>query len=411
MTNDIRRHLIKSFGASAALAALPGMAAATGQAAEPALARPAPSANTAPPPASGGFVSSTREGPLELFNLIEIEAQAARVIPAGAFSYIAGGAGDEWTMRENRAAFNRQLIVPRVLSGKGTPDLRTQILGTAITSPVIITPVAAHGLAHASAEAGTARAAAAAGTILGVSTVSTLNLEQVARAAAGPKWFQLYMLQDTDYSAQLLRRARAAGYRAIVLTVDTTVVGNREDGLRQRFQFPLQPGNLLGDDPSAPIPPARRTFAHKIDQKTIEFVIRESGLPVIIKGISHPDDAIKAIAAGAAAIQVSNHGGRQLDGAPAAYTVLPTIAKAVNGSVPIIFDSGIRRGQDVFKALASGADVVAIGRPVLYGLALGGWQGVQSVLELLNRELAMTMQLAGVETVAEIRGAVLQAGV
>lgn len=386
MTNDTRRRVL------ATLAALPAVASAAPQAAEPALATPQP----------------LQHGPLELINLIEIEAQAAKLLPPGPFSYIARGAGDEWTLRDNRNAFNRQLIIPRVLTGEGPPDLRTQILGTPIASPVIVSPVAAHGLAHASAEAGTARGAAAAGTILGVSTVSTLKLEQVMAAADGPKWFQLYMLQDVDYSAQLLRRARAAGYKAIVLTTDTTVVGNREDGVRQRFQFPLQPGNLLGDDPLAPIPPARQAFAVKIDQKTIEFAIRESGLPVIVKGINHPADALKAIEAGAAGIQVSNHGGRQLDGAPGAFSLLPAVAKAVNRRVPIIFDSGIRRGQDVFKALASGADVVAIGRPVLYGLALGGAQGVQAVLQHLNRELSMTMQLAGAQTVEQIKTTQLQ---
>jgi len=408
MTNSTRRDLLKAVTSTAALAALPAVAATSLQA-EPALARPgqAPAAATSP----GEFVVSRTEAPLDLINLIDIETRASRVLAPGAFSYIAGGAGDEWTLRENRNAFNRQLIVPRVLSGKAAPDLRTQILGTAIASPIIITPVAAHGLAHLTAEAGTARGAAAAGTILGVSTVSTLALEQVAAAAAGPKWFQLYMLQDVAYSAKLLRRAKAAGYRAIVLTADTTVVGNREDSLRQRFQFPLQPGNLLGDDPAAPIPLARRTFESRLDRKTIEFAIRESGLPVIVKGINHPDDALLAIDAGAAAIQVSNHGGRQLDGAPGAFSVLPAVAKAVNQRVKIIFDSGVRRGQDVFKALASGADVVAVGRPVIYGLALGGWQGVRSVLELLNRELSMTMQLAGVHTVADIRATALQPAV
>ena len=405
MTDSTRRHLLKAVTSTAALAVLPAVAATSPQA-EPALAR------SAPPPASTTFTSefpvSRAEAPLDLINLIEIETQASKVIAPGAFSYIAGGAGDEWTLRENRNAFNRQLIVPRILSGKAAPDLRTHILGTAIASPIIITPVAAHGLAHASAEAGTARGAAAVGTIMGVSTLSTLDLEQVAAAAAGPKWFQLYMLQDVAYSAKLLRRARAAGYRAIVLTADTTVVGNREDSLRQRFQFPLQAGNLLGDDPNMPIPAARRAFETRLDRKTIEFAIRESGLPVIVKGVSHPDDALMAIEAGAAAIQVSNHGGRQLDGAPGAFSVLPAVAKAVNKRVPIIFDSGVRRGQDAFKAIASGADVVAIGRPVIYGLALGGWQGVRSVLELINRELGMTMQLAGVQTVAEIRATALQ---
>ena len=407
MTNSTRRDLLRAVTSTATLAALPAVAATSLQA-EPALAGPgqAPAAATSP----GEFIVSRTEAPLDLINLIDIETRASRVLAPGAFSYIAGGAGDEWTLRENRNAFNRQLIVPRVLSGKTAPDLRTQILRTAIVSPIIITPVAAHGLARITAEAGTARGAAAAGTILGVSTVSTLALEQVA-AAAGPKWFQLYMLQDVAYSAKLLRRARAAGYRAIVLKADTTVVGNREDSLRQRFQFPLQPGNLLGDDPAAPIPLARRTFESRLDRKTIEFAIRESGLPVIVKGINHPDDALLAIDAGAAAIQVSNHGGRQLDGAPGAFSVLPAVAKAVNQRVPIIFDSGVRRGQDVFKALASGADVVAVGRPVIYGLALGGWQGVRSVLELLNRELSMTMQLAGVHTVADIRATALQPAV
>lgn len=402
MTNDARRNLIKSFTAGAALAGLPGVAGAASQAAEPALASFSHAA-------AEEFATSSAERPIALINLIDIEAQAAKVIPPGAFSYISGGAGDEWTMRENRAAFNRQLIIPRVLSGKGPPDLRTQILGTHIASPIVITPVAAHGLAHVSAEAGTARGAGVAGTILGVSTVSTLNLEQVAAAAAGPKWFQLYMLQDVEYSAQLLRRAKAAGYKAVVLTIDNTVVGNREDGARRQFQFPLQPGNLVGDDPWAPLPPARRAFAVRIDRKTIEFAIRESGLPVIVKGVNHPADALMALEAGAAAIQVSNHGGRQLDGAPAAFSALPAVARAVAGRAPIIFDSGVRRGQDVFKAIASGADVVAIGRPVLYGLALGGWQGVRSVLEHLNRELSMTMQLAGAQTVADIKATPLQA--
>ncbi|WP_204329435.1 alpha-hydroxy-acid oxidizing protein [Rhizobium leguminosarum] len=230
---------------------------------------------------------------------------------------------------------------------------------------------------------------------------------QVASASTGPKWFQLYLQTDDGVNRELLSRAKAAGYKAIVLTVDSTATGNREADARNKFVFPLPFGNLVSKGTGGDIHALNASFARKIDAKSVEFVIRESGLPVIVKGISHPDDALLAISAGASAIQISNHGGRQLDGSPATFTVLPAIAKAIDRKVPIIFDSGIRRGQDVFKALASGADVVGLGRPVYYGLALGGWKGVLSVLELINKELSMVMQLAGAQTVEDIKGSML----
>ncbi|WP_346657581.1 alpha-hydroxy-acid oxidizing protein [Bradyrhizobium sp. 149] len=324
-------------------------------------------------------------------------------MPEGGFGYIAGGAGDEWTLRENRAAFERKQIMPRVLTGKGPVDLSSQILGISISSPVVICPMGGQGLAHATAEAGMAMGAAASNTIMALSTVSTLSMEQVATASSGPKWFQLYLQADDGVNRDLLRRAKAAGYRAIVLTVDSTATGNREADARNNFVFPLPFGNLVRKGTGGDIHALNAKFALNINPRSIEFVRNESGLPVIVKGISHPDDALLAINAGAAAIQVSNHGGRQLDGSPATFTVLPAIAKAVDRKVPIILDSGVRRGQDVFKALAFGADVVGLGRAAYYGLALGGWKGVRSVLELLNKELSMVMQLAGAQTVEDIK--------
>ncbi len=392
MTHDSRRDFLKSAAiGSAALAVNPGPIGA-------ALAADAPHIAYA-----GGYKASTAVTALELLDLIEIEPRAAKVIPKGGFGYISGGAGDEWTLRENRLAFERTQIVPRVLTGKGPVDLRTSILDIPIASPVIVCPMGGQGLAHVTAEAGSAMGTAAGKTIMTLSTVSTLSMEEVAAASDGPKWFQLYLQRDDGINRELLRRARAAGYKAIVLTVDSTATGNREADARNNFVFPLPFGNLVQKNAGGDVHALNANFALKIDPKSIEFVVRESGLPVIVKGISHPEDARLAIRAGAAAIQVSNHGGRQLDGSPATFTVLPAIAKAVDRQVPIILDSGIRRGQDVFKALASGADVVGLGRPVFYGLALGGWKGVQSVLALLNKELAMVMQLAGAASVEDIK--------
>ena len=398
MPNDQRRDFLRSIAVgSTLLAASEWGMSATATAAE------------APPKIAytGGYKASMTVRDLDGADLLDIEQQASKVIPKGGFGYIAGGAGDEWTLRENRSAFERRQIVPRVLTGKGPVDMRTEILGIALPSPVIVCPMGGQGLAHVSAEAGMARGAAAARTIMTLSTVSTLSMEQVADASTGPLWFQLYMQKDEGLNRDLLRRARAAGYKAIVLTVDSTATGNREADLRNKFVFPLPFGNLVSKGSGGDIHALNANFALKLDPASVEFAMKESGLPVIVKGISHPDDALLAISAGASAIQISNHGGRQLDGGPATFTVLPGIAKAVNRKVPIIFDSGIRRGQDVFKALASGADIVGLGRPAYYGLALGGWKGVHSVLDLLNTELGMVMQLAGAQTVGEIKGTVL----
>ncbi|MEO6278698.1 alpha-hydroxy-acid oxidizing protein [Roseateles sp.] len=395
--HDSRRNFLKSAALGSALAA----SSSTG------LVASAWAAQTPKVAYTGGYKAGSAVRALKLNDLLEIEKQAAQILPKGGFDYIAGGAGDEWTLRENRLAFERRQIMPRVLTGKGAVDLHAEILGIRIASPVVVCPMGGQGLAHVTAEAGMAMGAAAADTIMALSTVSTLSMEQVASVSSAPKWFQLYLQKDEGVNRELLRRAKAAGYKAIVLTVDSTATGNREADARNNFTFPLPFGNLVSGTGGGDVHALNADFALRIDARSVEFVIKETGLPVIVKGISSPDDALLAIRAGAAAIQVSNHGGRQLDGGPATFTVLPAIAKAVDRRVPIILDGGIRRGQDVFKALASGADIVGLGRPAYYGLALGGWKGVQSVLDLLNKELHMVMQLAGAETVEDVKKTLL----
>lgn len=341
--------------------------------------------------------------PLQLVNLLELEALAAQVIPAPGFDYIVGGAGAEQTLAENRASFERRFVTQRVLTGKVVDSTATRLLGIPLASPIIVAPMGGQAIAHLSAEAGTARGAHAAGTLMTVSTVSTLSLEAVASASTGPKWFQLYLTRDPGFNRELIERAVEAGYQAIVLTVDVPVGGLRERCIRHGFAYPAiaQPHNFL--DLQGQPRGVERTFEPCLDQRSLDFVRQYSPLPLIVKGIASALDAQVALDAGVDGLQVSNHGGRQLDGTPAAFEVLPSVATAVQGRVPIIFDSGIRRGLDVFKALAAGADVVALGRPVLYGLALGGWQGVESVLNHINGELRAVMQLAGAATISDIQ--------
>lgn len=354
------------------------------------------------------FHTSTAEKPLKIIDIDTLKREAKKLIPRGAFGYIRGGAGDERTMRRNTKAFDRKMIVPRVLADLEKPELQTTIFDTGIRLPVIMAPVAAHGLANEEAEPGTARGVAAAGSILTISSYSGKSIEEIAAAAPGaPQWFQLYMSKDDGVNRHLLDRAKAAGVKAIVLTADATVGGNREADLRNRFAFPLPLANLAGDDQGKgrSIAQIYAQALQKIAPDDIGKIAAYTGLPVIVKGIQSPEDAMLAIGAGASGIYVSNHGGRQLDGGPASFEVLRPVAEAVDKRVPVIFDSGIRRGQHVFKALADGADVVAIGRPAIYGLAVGGWEGVVSVFDFFYRELAMVMQLAGTKTVGDIKNA------
>ncbi|MBQ3038978.1 MAG: alpha-hydroxy-acid oxidizing protein [Alphaproteobacteria bacterium] len=358
------------------------------------------------------YNAPTNVNPIEIIDVNELEARASMVIPRGGFDYIAGGAESEKTLQRNVSAFDDLDIVPRVLRGVDKPDLKTSVLGIDISLPVIIAPAAAHGLAHISAEAGTARGAAVVDTIMAISNYASSSLRDIAVAGGGaPQWFQLYLSKDDAFNRQIVRLAESLGMRAIVLTVDAPVGGNRFRDAKNDFKFPLALPNVAkksGDTKGQGIGAIFAAAQNRFASDTVRYVKSFTRLPVIVKGIQHPDDADAAIAAGADAVWVSNHGGRQLDGAPASIEVLPEIAARVNKRVPIIFDSGIRNGTHIFKAIAAGADVVAIGRPVIYALSLGGWMGVVSLFDYLKQDLSRVMTLAGAQTVEDIKNTELR---
>jgi L-lactate oxidase len=348
--------------------------------------------------AASGYAAPIEVKAIEIINLRDLEAAAQKVIPPGGFGYISSAAGDEWTKRENEAAFKRVTIAPRYLSGYAGADRSTMLLGTKLAMPIALSPMAAHAMAHATAEAGSAKGTGAAGALYIAGSLSSIPLEEIAQADPGAKWFQIYLPADRGLAREILLRAKAAGYLAIVLTIDTVVGSNRETDRRNHFRWMQPPGNYPGVSGGYAQSPTKRD----LDWDDVEFIQKTTGLPVLLKGVMTPELAVAAVEHGCAGFQVSNHGGRQLDDVSATFTVLPHIAEAVRGRAVIILDGGVRRGQDVFKALASGANAVAIGRPALYGLALGGWMGVQAVFQHLDGELEMTMRLAGARTISEI---------
>jgi lactate oxidase len=341
---------------------------------------------------------------LRIVNTFELEGMAEKILPKGGFDYIQSGSGAEWTKRENLRAMAETSIEPHFLSGVLKPDLSTTILGAKLPFPIIVPPMGSHGRAHVSKEIGTAQGVAATGTLMVLSTVSNNSLEEVAEAYPGPKWMQLYLPADRGVARELILRAKAAGYLAFVPTIDTTTAYPRETNIRNNFQTPLSLGRGNAPRGEPDLAKAARMMASKRDLNWDDmlWIKQETGLPVIIKGVMSPVTAMEAVRRGLDGVYVSNHGGRALDGVQASITALPRIADAVKGRVPIVFDSGIRRGQDVFRALALGADVVAAGRPVMYGLALGGHLGVQSVLEYLRDDLHIVMQLAGTPNIKSI---------
>jgi isopentenyl diphosphate isomerase/L-lactate dehydrogenase-like FMN-dependent dehydrogenase len=313
--------------------------------------------------------------------------------------------GAEWTLHENRRAFGHYVIEPQYLGGRPPPDLSTTLMGARLAAPLITAPVGGQGLFHATADVGTALGTKASGLLMTCSGASTNTLEQVAEAIGpGPKWFQVYMPADKGEAAELMQRVKAAGYTAVVFTVDALGAGNSE--ALQRTGFPtgraLQAAaaRLTAGAPGAGYKrgPQKRSYGWD----DVALIQKASGLPVLLKGVLTPGLAVEGIRRGVAGIQVSNHGGRQIDAVPAAIDALGPVVDAVKGRVPIIVDSGFRRGTDVFKALALGADAVAMGRPVMYGLALGGSEGVKSVYDKLKQELTSTMQAAGCSRVSEI---------
>lgn len=350
-------------------------------------------------------------------NVVEYEALArARVDPL-AWDYYAGGSDDEVTLRANVAAYERIQLRPRVLVDVTTCDMTTSVLGTPVNLPILIAPVAYQAMAHEQGERAMAQGAAHAGTVLVTSTMATYSLEEVAAAASGPLWFQLYVYKDRRVSETLVRRAEAAGYRALVLTVDMPRLGNREKDVRNHFALPphLQMRNFL--DEGLEEMPASATgsgvAAHAVavldsslTWEALAWLRSVTRLPIVVKGIMTAEDAALAVTHGAAAIIVSNHGGRQLDGVPATIEVLPEVVAAVAGRCEVYLDGGIRRGTDVLKALALGARAVLIGRPALWGLAAAGAEGVQHVLEMLHRELDLAMALTGRPALASLDASV-----
>lgn len=334
-------------------------------------------------------------------------------LPQMTYDYYAGGAHDEITLRENHAAYDRLRLRYRVLCDISDRDLTATVLGHDLSMPIIVAPTAFHRLAHPDGECATARAAGKASTVMILSTLSTSSIEEVTASSTGPVWFQLYVYRDREATRNLVERAEAAGCSAIVLTVDAQVWGVRERDVRNGFTLPpaLSVKNLggsgKGNFPEVPgsglAAYVNDLFDHSLNWLDLDWLCSLTDLPVLVKGIVRGDDARLAADHGAAGIIVSNHGGRQLDTAPATIDVLPEIAEAVDGRSEILLDGGIRRGTDVLKALAFGAKAVAVGRPILWGLAADGEAGVRHVLDLLRDELDLAMALCGCASLNDVR--------
>ncbi|MGZ6545731.1 MAG: alpha-hydroxy acid oxidase [Actinomycetota bacterium] len=325
----------------------------------------------------------------------DYEPAARERLTPDVYDFVAGGAGDEWTLAENRRSFDRWMLRPRFLRDAGTPDPSTTLLGTPVSFPALVAPWAYQWMVHPDGERATARAAAAAGSIMVVSSTTIDSLEDVAAASTAPKWWQLYIFEDRGETTEMLARVAAAGFAAICFTVDLPVFGLRHRDTRNRFVPPISPTS-------------RRRYDPATTWDDIAWIRdRAPGLPIVVKGILTAEDAELAVAGGVDGIVVSNHGGRQLDGSPAGLWALPEVVDAVGGRVPVIVDGGVRRGTDVLKALALGAVAVMVGRPMAWGLAVDGESGVADVLRILRAEFENAMTLTGCRTVGEISGALV----
>ncbi len=354
-----------------------------------------------------------------LVNVHDFEAEAARRLPADVLDYYAGGALDEVTLRENRAAYDRIPLYYRVLAGVRPRELATTVLGERVAVPILVAPTAFHRMAHADGELATARASARANTLMVVSTLSNTGVEEIADASSGPLWFQLYIYKDREATRDLVARVEKTRCRAVVLTVDAPLLGPRERDVRNRFALPegLTVKNLAGAGQGtvsqelfgSGLAKYVSTFIDPaISWRDVEWLQGITHLPIVIKGIVRANDARRAVEMGVKGIVVSNHGGRQLDTSPATIDALPHVVKAAGGRAEVYVDGGIRRGVDVVKALARGARAVFVGRPVLWGLAVDGEAGVARVLEILRAEFDLAMGLCGASTLDEIDGTLLR---
>ncbi|GAB1541051.1 alpha-hydroxy acid oxidase [Scytonema sp. NUACC21] len=363
-------------------------------------------------------IQSFKDSSDKPLNLFEYEKLAVECISQMALDYYASGAWDEVTLRDNRAAFERYKLRPRMLVDVSKRNLATQVLGQPIQMPLLVAPMAFQCLADPQGEIATAKAAASAGVGMVLSTMSTKSIEEVAVAPDGtladtPQWFQLYIHKDRGLTRGLVERAYQAGYKALCVTVDAPVLGRRERDKHNEFALPpgLELANLVNVS-GLNIPHQEGEsglfayFAQQLDPavtwKDLEWLQSLCPLPLVLKGILRGDDAARAVEYGAKAIVVSNHGGRQLDGAIASLDALVEVVEAVDGRAEILIDGGIRRGTDILKALALGAKAVLVGRPILWGLAVAGQPGVARVIELLRDELDVAMALSGCASVNDI---------
>lgn len=348
----------------------------------------------------------------QITNVMEYQAIAKEKLPKMIYDYYASGAEDQWTLEENRNAFSRILFRPRILIDVSNIDMTTTVLGSKIKMPIMIAPTAMQKMAHPEGEYATARAASAAGTIMTLSSWGTSSVEEVASTGPGIRFFQLYVIKDRNVVAQLVRRAERAGFRAIALTVDTPRLGRREADIKNRFVLPpgltlknfegLDLGKMDKTDDSGLTSYVATQIDRSLSWKDVKWLQTITNLPILVKGVLTAEDARLAVQYGAAGIIVSNHGARQLDYVPATIMALEEVVQAAQGRVPVFLDGGVRRGTDVFKALALGASGVFIGRPVVFALAAAGETGVRKVLQMLRDEFELTMSLNGCRSLKEI---------
>ncbi|EPS70695.1 glycolate oxidase, partial [Genlisea aurea] len=345
-------------------------------------------------------------------NVMEFEAIAKEKLPKMVYDYFASGAEDQWTLSENRNAFSRILIRPRILIDVSNVDTSTTVLGFKISMPIMVAPSAMQKMAHPDGELATARASSSAGTIMALSSWATSSVEEVASTGPGTRFFQLYVFRDRSVVAQLVKRAENAGFKAIALTVDTPRLGRREADIKNSFALPsnlsiknfegLDIGKIEKSNDSGLSNYVSTQVDRTLSWKDVKWLQTITKLPVLVKGVLTGEDAKLAVEAGVAGIIVSNHGARQLDYVSATISVLEEVVKTVEGRVPVFVDGGIRRGTDVFKALALGASGVFIGRPVVFGLAAYGEAGIKKVLQMLRDEFELTMALSGCRSLGEI---------
>ena len=351
------------------------------------------------------------DDPFDPLDLAALEAAARTRLERGVYDYIAGGADAERTLADNLAAWSRLRLRPRVLRDVSEVSTATTLLGTQVPTPLLVAPMAYHRMAHPDGEAASAAGAAAAGAAYVCSTQATMSVEEVAAAAPDAvRWFQVYVVRDRGWTAELVARAAAAGYRALVLTVDVPLLGNRLRDLRNDFRLPtgLAPANAppagaaRQRELAADVLAQAGQFDPALTPDTIGWLAERSGLPVVVKGVLRGDDALACLDAGAAGVVVSNHGGRQLDGVVPTADALAEVASAVADRAEVYVDGGIRHGTDVLKALSLGARAVLIGRPVLWALSASGASGVEWVLSALAAELRLAMALCGAVSLADL---------